>query len=96
MKGSSVVECQTLSYVWLPTSLANADLKAYQGELSISEGCVLRGFRMVVPPQGHNVVLEVLHIAHPDCGKMKVLVRGYVWWLNMDIDIDGVTRSCNM
>ena len=70
-----------------PESIDTADLKTYHklvNELSVSDGCILRGSRVVIPPQGHKSVLveEELHMAHPGCGKMKALARSYVWWWN--------------
>ena len=43
------------------------DLRPYYNkrtELSVESGCILRGIRVVVPPQGRKV-LELLHEAHP-------------------------------
>ena len=73
------------------------DLKPYLNrskELSILNGCVLWGARVVVPPQGRAVVLEELHETHPDCTKMKALARSYIWWPKMDKDIEDLVKKC--
>ncbi len=36
-----------------------------QTELSVYQGCVLWGARVVVPPQGRQAVLQELHEGHP-------------------------------
>ncbi len=80
-----------------PSDLDDEDLRLYHKklkELSTMDGCVMRGSRVVVPPQGRKAVLEELHSSHPGCGKMKALARSYVWWPGMDAAIDTVVKEC--
>ena len=63
-------------------------------ELSIQDGCLLRGSRVVVPPAGRQAVLELLHESHPGVSRMKNLARSYVWWPNIDKDIDMIVKTC--
>ena len=48
-------------------------------KLSVLDGCILWGSRVVVPPQGQPSVLQELHTAHPGMTRMKALARMYVW-----------------
>jgi len=57
-------------------------------DLSVLNGCILWGSRVVVPPQGQQAVLQELHTAHPGVTKMKALARLYVWWLGLKSDIE--------
>ena len=52
-----------------------------QNELSVLEGCVLWGSRVVIPKAGHNVVLNQLHETH-------ALARCFVRWPGIDSDIE--------
>lgn len=63
-------------------------------ELSIQDGCLLRGSRVVVPPAGRQAVLELLHEGHPGVSRMKNLARSYVWWPQIDKDIEIVVKTC--
>ncbi|KAK3743868.1 hypothetical protein QZH41_016473 [Actinostola sp. cb2023] len=71
-----------------------ATYKAKKLELSVQDGCVLWGARVVIPPQGRKLVLEELHRAHPGNNRMKSLARSYVWWPLMDKDIEAVVKQC--
>lgn len=66
-----------------------------RNELSILDGCVLWGSRVIIPEQGRQLVLTQLHECHPGTSKMKSLARGYVWWPKMDSDIEQIVRTCN-
>ena len=65
-------------------------------ELSVLDGCVLWGSQVVVPPQGREAVLQELHDTHPGTSKMKALARGYIWWPQMDNEIEQLVRRCNV
>lgn len=46
--------------------------------LSVRNGCVLWGSRVIVPPQGCSLLLKQLHQTHAGMSKMKGLARSYV------------------
>ena len=63
-------------------------------ELSVEEGCVLWGNRVVVPSKGRSQILQMLHEAHPGIAHMKSLARGYVWWPGIDQELQHCVKSC--
>lgn len=73
-------------------------LKPYfsrQLELSIQDNCLLWGNRIVVTKQGRGKLLALLHEGHPGISKMKGLARSYVWWPNIDADLEAQVKQCN-
>ena len=76
----------------------NVQLHPYlsrKAESTIESGCVLRGNRVIVPPQGRAQVIAELHKAHPGMkGWMKALARGYVWWPKMDRELEDAVKRC--
>lgn len=65
-------------------------------ELSMHNGCVLWGTRVVIPPQGRAQVIEELHDTHPGICRMKSLTRAYVWWPRMDHDLEEKVKACKV
>ena len=76
-----------------------ADFRPYQqrmGELSCQDGCVLWGGRIVIPPQGREKMLRLLHDGHLGESRTKTFERAYMWWPRMDDDIVRVVSSCQL
>ena len=63
-------------------------------ELSVHDGCILWGSRVVIPMKGRKLVMQELHSAHPGINKMKGLARSYVWWPGMDADLENLVKGC--
>lgn len=80
-----------------PAATLDAEFQPYsskQHELSVLEGCLLWGSRLVIPPQGRKPLLEQLHEAHLGVSRMKSLARGYVWWPDLNADVEQYVRRC--
>ena len=65
-----------------------------RNELSVEEGCLMCGLRVIVPPSCQTKVLEELHTSHPGIVKMKSLARIHVWWPSIDQHIERMVKSC--
>ena len=63
-------------------------------ELSVHAGCLLWEARVIVPPQGREELLNILHDTHPVRVKMRSLARSYVWWPKMDTNLEEKVKSC--
>ena len=65
-----------------------------QNELTIGDGVILWGLRVIVPEQLRNKVLKELHQSHPGISRMKSLSRIHTWFPNIDHEIDNIVKSC--
>lgn len=61
-----------------------ASYRARQAELSVHDGCVLWGGRLVIPLSQRDRVLQLLHEGHFGESHMKSFSRMYVWWPGLD------------
>ena len=50
--------------------------------------------RVVIPPTGHDIILNQLHEAHPRVSRMKRLACYFVWWPGLDSAIENRVYSC--
>ena len=65
-------------------------------ELTVEQGCVLWGIRVVIPEQFREQLLNQIHEEHPGICKMKALARCYLWWPTLDKDIETKMKSCTI
>ena len=65
-----------------------------RSELTLHQGCVIWGFRVVVPEKLRSRIIEELHEGHVGVVKVKALARNYVWWPKIDREIEELTKSC--
>jgi hypothetical protein len=65
-----------------------------RSELSVFDGCILRASRIVVPSPGRDQMLQELHETHSGVSKMKSLARAYIWWPDIDTQIEQLVKSC--
>lgn len=63
-------------------------------EISVDEGCLLWGSRIIIPECARKDILQTLHISHPGIVKMKTLARQYVYWPGIDKDIEALVGKC--
>ena len=85
-----------LSTGWQKTD--QPDLAPYQqrcAELSLHDGCILWGTRVVVPPLGREKILDELHEGHPGISRMKSLARSFVWWPGLDKSLELKVKTCD-
>ena len=84
-----------LEYGW--PEAVEEELKFFfhrKDELSMQQGCLLWGSRVVVPQKGRESMLNELHQEHLGSTKMKQLARSYFWWPGLDSAIEELSRSC--
>jgi len=76
---------------------ADESLKPFtkrKNELSVENGVLVWGSRVVIPSGLQSRVLSELHVSHVGMSRMKMLARAYVWWPNMDKDIESLVAGC--
>ena len=67
-----------------------------QQELSLFEGVILRGNRIVIPSTPQERILKLAHETHLEIVKIKQLLRPKFYWLGMDKDIERFVSRCEI
>jgi hypothetical protein len=73
------------------------DWKPYfqkRDEISIEDGILLWGQRVIVPQALRESVLKTLHESHIGIVRMKSVARNSVWWPGIDETIEETAKSC--
>ena len=65
-------------------------------ELSVHDGCLLWGTRVVVPSTCRSKIATLLHEGHQGICKMKALARSYLWWPGIDRHLETIVKGCNI
>ena len=89
---------QFVLHAW-PSAVEDNTLKPYftrKNELSVHAGCLLWSSRIIIPPQGREEVINVLHETHSGINRMKGLAWSYVWWPKMDVALEERVKSCEV
>jgi hypothetical protein len=63
-------------------------------ELSFDHGVLPWGLRVVIPETLQYTILTELHDQHIGVNRMKSLARGYIWWPNLDAEIEHIAATC--
>ena len=64
-------------------------------ELSIKDGLLMRGMRIVIPMVLQKEILDRLHTGHQGIMKCRLRARQSVWWLHISTQIEGMVRRCS-
>lgn len=95
------VLCKIMNFMcngWIE-HISDSDLKPYhlkRNELTIESEILMWGHRVVVPKKLRKTILRELHGTHAGMVKMKCVARSYVWWPNIDKDIENWSRMCEV
>ncbi|XP_039303912.1 uncharacterized protein K02A2.6-like [Solenopsis invicta] len=63
-------------------------------ELTTHQGIIIWGLRVIIPKVLREKLLKNLHETHAGIVRMKALARQFIWWPNMDKEIEELARSC--
>ena len=68
---------------------------SFRDELSVEDGLILKGERILIPPKVQRYILDRLHDGHQGSEKTKLRAKDCVFWLTINSDIDKYTKECS-
>ena len=66
-----------------------------RNEISVYKGVLMWGIRIIIPQKYRNEILNELHAGHLGIVKMKSISRSYVYWPNIDKQLEQKANSCS-
>ena len=66
----------------------------YRDELTVADGLILKGTRIVIPESLQPDVMKQQHYAHQSSEKCKLRAKGSVFWANINRDIEELVKGC--
>ena len=75
------------------------DLKSYMStevrpQLSVIDGLICRGSRIVIPPSLRKRAIELSHESHQGMSKTKAFIRTFAWFPGMDTEVEKQVMRC--
>lgn len=67
---------------------------AVSGELTVEEGLLLKGHRLVIPAAMRLEILDKLHLGHQGIAKCRERAKASVWWPGLSKQLEEVVRNC--
>ena len=64
--------------------------------LTMENGCLLLGSRIVIPHSLRDQVLQLIHLGHFGMQRMKQVARSVVYWPRINDDIEDLSRTCTV
>ena len=68
----------------------------FSGELSVQQGLLLKGTRLVIPTTLHLDILDKLHEGHLGITKCRERAKRSVWWPELSKQLEDMIQNCNV
>ncbi|KAL0187225.1 hypothetical protein M9458_018895, partial [Cirrhinus mrigala] len=92
--------CNTIKHGW-PKKIQSVPVPLkpffpFRDELTIEDGIITEGTRVVIPHSLQSEYLQILHKGHAGAEATKHRACNAVFWLTMTQDIDNFVQSCSI
>ena len=65
------------------------------GEITVVDGLLMRGGRIIIPSTLHSSILEKLHTGHQGISKCRERARSSVWWPGLSKQLETLINNCS-
>ncbi|XP_063607727.1 uncharacterized protein LOC134782233 [Penaeus indicus] len=66
---------------------------SFRDELSIEDGLVIKGSRIIIPVSMLNLVLDPIHVGHQGITKCQLRAKDCVYWTSINRDIEDIVQQ---
>ena len=68
----------------------------YRDELSVNDGIIMKGSRIIIPETQQKIILDQLHYSHQGVEKIRLQARDAVYWERINADIENIIKNCSI
>ena len=68
----------------------------FHEELTIEDGHILKGTRIVIPCKNREVILNQIHDSHLGLNKCKLQAKQSVYWLGLNEQLEKLALNCQL
>ena len=68
----------------------------YRDELSVNDGILMKGSRIIIPETQEKIILDQLHYSHQSVEKTRLQARDAVYWERINEDIENMIENCSI
>ena len=68
----------------------------FREELTIEDGLILKGTRIVIPNKQHQDILKQLHKEHLGLNKCKLRAKETVYWPGLNTELENPVLNCEL
>ena len=65
-------------------------------ELTIEDGLILKGTRIVIPSKKHEAILNQIHGSHLGLNKCKLQAKQTVYWQGLNDQLEKLVLNCQL
>ena len=66
----------------------------FREEITIEDGLILKGTRIVIPTKQHQAVLKQLHEGQLGLNKCKLRAKDTVYWPGLNAELENLVLNC--
>ncbi|CAG7661676.1 unnamed protein product [Allacma fusca] len=91
--------CKFCKTEWPSKEKLPPELKPYlqcKDELSVTDGLLMRGIRLVIPPKLMPEMLQRIHTGHLGITKCRSRAKESVWWPRISAEIQEIAERCTI
>ena len=68
----------------------------FRADLTVEDGLVLKGARIVIPQKKHEAALNLIHEGHLGLNKCNLHAKDNVYWLELNEQLEILVLNCEL
>ena len=68
----------------------------FREKLTIEDGLILKGTRIIIPNNQHKTILELIHKGHLGLNKCKHIAKETVYWPGLNMQLEDLVLNCEL